>query len=192
MPRRAPHDTPVHGFAAVAGAGARILILGSMPGRASLAAKEYYAHPRNQFWPIVGNLFGFDPGLAYGDRLQVLQSAGIALWDVLASCVRPTSMDADIATDSIVVNDFAGLFREQTGITQVFFNGATAAECYRRHALPTLSSLRLKYYRLPSTSPAHAGMGLQQKLAAWQTVARVLAGQGVNDAEFRIWKDGRH
>lgn len=163
-----------------------------MPGRASLAAKEYYAHPRNQFWPIVGNLFGFDPGLAYGDRLQVLQSAGIALWDVLASCVRPTSMDADIATDSIVVNDFAGLFREQTGITQVFFNGATAAECYRRHALPTLSSLRLKYYRLPSTSPAHAGMGLQQKLAAWQTVARVLAGQGVNDAEFRIWKDGRH
>lgn len=159
------------GFTPVAAAPARVLILGSMPGAASLAAKQYYAHPRNAFWRILGEIAGAHPGLPYDERLTRLQARGIALWDVLRHCERPGSLDADIAPASMVANDFAGLFAVQPGITRVLFNGATAAQCFRRHVLPGLDAAllaRLTLVRLPSTSPAHAGMPFDAKLAAWR------------------------
>jgi hypoxanthine-DNA glycosylase len=97
------------------GSHARALILGSMPGAASLRAAQYYAHPRNQFWPIMGELVGADPALPYEQRLDRLTSAGIALWDVFARCEREGSLDAHIRDDTAVANDFAEFFRFPAG-----------------------------------------------------------------------------
>lgn len=163
--------THVSSFAPVADSSARVLILGSMPGVASLQAGQYYAHPRNAFWRLMGDLVGAAPSLSYPARLQRLQHAGIALWDVLQHCHRPGSLDADIATDSMIVNDFAGFLREHAGIDRVLFNGATADQCFRRRVLPALERAtvtRLTLIRLPSTSPAHAALPYADKLAAWQ------------------------
>lgn len=149
---------------------ARVLILGSMPGAASLAAGQYYAHPRNHFWPIMGRLFGAGPDLPYAKRVSRLKSSGIAVWDVLESCVRPGSLDADIEEGSIAVNDFAGFFDAHPGIGAVFFNGAKAEAAYRRHVLKGLPAAAgaLPALRLPSTSPAHAALSLDRKLALWE------------------------
>lgn len=150
---------------------ARVLILGSMPGVASLTAGEYYAHPRNTFWRILGDIAGATPDLPYAQRVALLRAHGLALWDVLQSCHRPGSLDADIAPESMVANDFTSFLARHPRIRLIAFNGATAEQCFRRHALPgldaaTLAALTLR--RLPSTSPAHAGMPYERKLALWR------------------------
>ncbi|MCD9028630.1 DNA-deoxyinosine glycosylase [Luteimonas sp. BDR2-5] len=160
------HD-PVRSFPPVARADARVLILGSMPGEASLSAGRYYAHPRNLFWPIMGALAGAGPDLAYAARIAKLQATGIALWDVIAECVRPGSLDARIRAGSVVVNDLPGFLARYPGISRICFNGATAETLFRRHVLPRLADAPT-LMRLPSTSPAHAAMGFADKLAAWR------------------------
>lgn len=162
--------TKVRSFPPIADAGARILILGSMPGLESLRAHQYYAHPRNAFWPIMGELAGAAPALPYEQRVLKLRAAGIALWDVLASCTRPGSLDADIAPDSIHPNDFAAFFRAHPHISRVYFNGTMAEQSFRKHVLPRLAHLPLQLQRLPSTSPANASLRLEQKLEAWKTI----------------------
>ncbi|MEK7747915.1 MAG: DNA-deoxyinosine glycosylase [Nitrospirota bacterium] len=132
--------TQIRCFDPIEDAKARVLILGSMPGKESLKRGQYYAHPRNLFWPILGELVGTKPALSYEERICVLQSAKIALWDVLALCTRPTSLDSDIEKDSLVCNDFASFFSRHKKITSVFFNGAKAQECYLRHGLPGLDT----------------------------------------------------
>ena len=149
---------------------ARVLVLGSMPGVASLAAGQYYAHPRNQFWPIMGALFGADPALPYERRLTLLTQAGIALWDVLASCERQGSLDAAIDVRSAQANDFAAFLDAHPLITRVCFNGALAATRFQRDVMPHVRALHMT--RLPSTSPAHAGMSAADKLAAWRQALR--------------------
>lgn len=141
-----------------------------MPGNASLAANEYYAHQRNLFWAFMGELIGAHPGLPYQERLRILRSSGIALWDVLGSCMRKTSLDSRIEAGSEVANDFQAFFLRHPDITHVFFNGAKAEQCFHKHVRPTLKSIQLQFQRLPSTSPANAGMSYQQKLLAWQAV----------------------
>jgi len=155
-------------FEPVVLAGARVLILGSMPGAASLAARQYYAHPYNQFWPIVAQLLGFDPALPYAERLTQLQRGGLALWDVLESCVRPGSLDSAIEHHSAVANDIPGLLRRHPTITRLCCNGGTAYAALRRHfgAHPLLQSVEVR--RLPSTSPANASWTRARKLAAWR------------------------
>ncbi|MSQ21271.1 MAG: DNA-deoxyinosine glycosylase [Betaproteobacteria bacterium] len=160
----------IQGFAPIANRNASILILGSMPGNASLAAGRYYAHPQNAFWRIMAALLRIDAGSPYRARTQVLKSAGIALWDVLQSCTREGSLDAMIDPDAEIANDFAGFFRTHRQVTRVFFNGAKAEACFKRHVLPVMGSAPLSYARLPSTSPAHASMPFERKLAAWQIV----------------------
>ncbi len=155
-------------FAPVLADDARILILGSMPGQASLRAEQYYAHPRNAFWPIMAALLDAGPDLPYQSRLQILLRQRIALWDVLASCDRPGSLDADIAAESVVVNDFGGLFQRCRGIERLLFNGATAERCFQRHVSAGVSAAIADQRRLPSTSPAHAGMPFGRKLELWR------------------------
>ena len=158
----------VSSFPPLAAPGARLLILGSMPGVASLQAQRYYAHPHNQFWPIMARLLGFDPGLPYAERCAALTAAGIAVWDVLQSCVRPGSLDADIDAASARSNDFATFLATQTQIRHILFNGGAAEALFRRHVLTTLPLTGISCQRLPSTSPAHAALRPDAKQAAWR------------------------
>jgi hypoxanthine-DNA glycosylase len=166
-----PH---IRGFPPIARADAVTLILGSMPSRESLRQRQYYAHPRNSFWPIMIELFGLE-SMDYAARTDRLSRSGIAVWDVLKTCFRSSSLDSDIDDRSITTNDFAAFYRGHPAITRVFFNGAKAETVYRRHVLPSLpaefSGLALR--RLPSTSPAHAGMTVADKLKAWRVIAAV-------------------
>jgi TDG/mug DNA glycosylase family protein len=162
----------IRGFPPIADDRAKLLILGSMPSKVSLARQQYYAHPRNAFWHIMGALFAAYPELAYAERKKILLQNGVAVWDVLASCRRLGSADGGIAMASIQTNDFDAFFRSHGGITRVFFNGATAEAVYNKRILPTLSRpyAILRYRRLPSTSPAFASMTLRQKIAAWRVI----------------------
>ncbi|MBI4350498.1 MAG: DNA-deoxyinosine glycosylase [Elusimicrobia bacterium] len=158
----------VRGFKPVVESAARVLILGSMPGRASLAAGQYYAHPRNAFRRLLGELLGFDPALPYAARLRLLKKNGIALWDVLGSCVRPGSLDSAIEKSSVVPNDLSAFLRRHPGIRRVLFNGSKAEECFNKYVLPSLPRAGLEFRRLPSTSPAHASKPYPEKLKAWR------------------------
>jgi hypoxanthine-DNA glycosylase len=162
----------VQSFAPVCGGTPRVLILGSMPGVASLRAGQYYAHPRNAFWPLMEALFGIRCGLDYAERTAALVRHGIALWDVLASCNRPGSLDASIDPASVRPNDIGGLVARYPTIETLFFNGQMAETVFRRHLLPALGeqAAGLVRCRLPSTSPANAGWSFERKLAAWQQV----------------------
>lgn len=164
-------------FPPVSTASAEVLILGSFPGEVSLAREQYYAYPRNGFWPIIGALFGFDPGLPYEERLDILKCNRIALWDVLSRCRRAGSLDTSIEKESIQINDFEQFFRDHRRVRWVMFNGQRAETEFRRHVL-SIDSIRkrnLELHRLPSTSPAMATLNLAQKTAAWQCVADCLA-----------------
>jgi hypoxanthine-DNA glycosylase len=157
------------GFAAVAAADARVLVLGSLPGTRSLQAQQYYAQPQNAFWKIMGALFDAGPDLDYAQRLQRLKSRSVALWDVLAAGQRPGSLDAAIVKSSVVVNDFAAFFAGHARLRLLCFNGKTAAALYARHVVPALAPefAAIDTVVLPSTSAAYAAMRFEQKLAQW-------------------------
>jgi double-stranded uracil-DNA glycosylase len=160
----------VHGFGPIASPGARLLVLGTMPGRASLLANEYYAHPRNAFWTIAGELFGFSSSAPYAERVAHLISRDVAVWDVLQLCTRETSLDSDIDESSIVPNDFGSFLSIHRKIRLIGLNGTTAARLYDRHVVPTLRPEHAAIPRvlLPSTSPAHARLSVAQKSRIWQ------------------------
>ena len=158
----------VSSFPPLSGPRARVLVLGSMPGKASLAAQQYYAHPRNAFWPIIEAVLGIGRDQPYALRCRQLVARDIAVWDVLQSCYRPGSLDADIDPASIMANDFVAFFSGHPRIRRICFNGATAQQVFRRQVLPSLPADHLPdMIRLPSTSPAHAGMRLEQKITEW-------------------------
>lgn len=163
----------LHSFEPIEDRNARILIPGSMPGRASLAAAQYYAHPQNVFWRIMAELLQFDAAAPYSAKLDALKSARIALWDVLHSCVREGSLDSMIERDTQTANDFQTFLCRHAKISQVFFNGAKAQACFKQQVLANLVNHSLSYARLPSTSPAHAALSYAQKLAAWRETLRL-------------------
>ena len=163
----------VYSFPPVVSHNSKVIILGSMPGEVSLKAHRYYAYPHNAFWRIMGELFGAGPSLPYQERLAVLDRAGIALWDSLRACTRPGSLDSTIRNEE--ANDFAALFASFPKITHVFFNGAKSEAAFRRHVLPMLTDPKHAFMRLPSTSPAHAGMTFDKKVENWRAVARALS-----------------
>jgi hypoxanthine-DNA glycosylase len=156
--------TRIRSFPPVADEHATILILGSMPGQRSLDKHEYYALPQNAFWKIIDNILGTKPD--YENRLSALKKAGIALWDVLHTCERKGSSDSEIRKET--PNDFASFFAQHPRITHVFFNGSKAEQSFNKFVMGKQKLPLLEFVRLPSTSPAHAGMRYDEKLKVWR------------------------
>jgi hypoxanthine-DNA glycosylase len=148
-----------------------VLVLGTLPGEESLRRQEYYAHPRNLFWPIIFGLFGETPAPDYAGRLGFLARRGIALWDVVAAGARLASADATIRGE--MPNAIDELAASHPGIRAIAFNGTTARRLHDRHFARRPD---LIYLPLPSTSPAHARLGLAEKLAAWTVLREILDG----------------
>lgn len=155
----------VRSFPPISAPDARILVLGSMPGAASLAAGQYYAHPHNVFWRIMGELVGASRDLPYQERTEVLRAHGIAVWDVLKSCVRPGSLDSNIRDE--VPNDFARFFADHPQLSHIGLNGGKAAASFKKHAARHCPE-HVIVTVLPSTSPAHAARTFAEKCALWR------------------------
>jgi len=169
------------GFPPIVDSGATVLVLGSLPSRKSLEASEYYAHPQNAFWRIMGEFFGAGPDVPYAKRTVLLKRNNIAVWDVLASSDRPGSMDSDIAIATAKPNDFASFLATYSKIRLVCFNGQKAARMFKDMVLSRHNELQsdLRYETLPSTSPAFAAMSFEEKLRKWSIVLQGSAGQNV-------------
>jgi len=149
-------------FPPLIGKEARVLILGSLPGKESLRKQEYYAHPRNAFWPILFQLFAGQFSTAYQARVDFAKSQHVALWDVCQSAIRPGSLDANIS--KVSANDIDGVLKNNPSITHVAFNGQKAAQLYDKYFE---RQAHLSYACLLSTSPANASYSFEQKLANW-------------------------
>ena len=149
-----------------------MLILGSFPSASSLAAQQYYAHPQNQFWRILGALLDQPlQDMDYAARVSAVQNAGIAIWDVFASCERAGSLDS--AIQNAVPNPLVKLQEWAPTLRRICFNGRTAARRIRE-----VEAMGFEAMVLPSTSPAHAGLSLKAKLEAWKTVAEKAREEG--------------
>jgi TDG/mug DNA glycosylase family protein len=159
-----------HCFPPISSPIAHTLVLGSLPGRKSLEMQQYYAHPQNAFWKLIGAIFDADGKLPYERRVKILTSRGIALWDVLAAAERPGSLDSSIVHATARVNDFRAFFREHPRLRRVLFNGRKAEQMFERFAKPALGAefSWIRFACLPSTSPAHAGMTFAKKLDSWR------------------------
>jgi TDG/mug DNA glycosylase family protein len=139
-----------------------VLVLGSFPSTASLVAQQYYAHPQNQFWRILGAVIEQPlKEMDYASRIAAVQAAGIAIWDVFATCERTGSLDSAIREAR--PNDLRALRTVAPALRRICFNGRMAAKRIRE-----VEAFGFEAVVLPSTSPAHAGMSFEQKLAAWQ------------------------
>ena len=160
-----PHARPpLQGLAAVAGPGTRLLLLGSFPGVASLAAQQYYGHPRNQFWPLLSAIWQLDLlALPYAERLAAMQGRGLGLWDVYASCRRQGSLDSAIRDAQ--PNDLAALAARLPQLQAIAHNGGESARAMR-----VTAALGRPVHRLPSSSPANASWSFERKRAAWAAV----------------------
>ena len=168
------HLSHIYSFPPLESPAARRLILGSMPGRASLSAQQYYAHPRNHFWHFMDLVLGVPEAAPYEERCRALVATDTAVWDVLKACTRSSSLDADIDESSIVANDFEAFLSAHPQVRCIYFNGAKAESVYRRYVLPGLPPplAGIASQRLPSTSPANAGIPFGTKLRQWQLITR--------------------
>jgi double-stranded uracil-DNA glycosylase len=162
---------PLHsvGFPPVIGVAPEILILGSLPGVASLNQQQYYAHRQNAFWRMLEALFQIEADAEYTVRCQQVKAARLAIWDVCHKAYRPGSLDSAITRNSVIANDINGLLALHPSIRLVAFNGNAAASLFNKHirlqhALTTIV--------LPSTSPANAGIPYAQKLEKWSALLR--------------------
>lgn len=160
----------IESFPPIAGPDAKVLILGSMPCGQSLLHQQYYAHPRNAFWPIMARLLGFSVDLPYPQRCEQLLHHGIAVWDVLKQCQRQGSLDTNIERHSEIINDLPQFLQRHPQIRLLGFNGLKAQQCFTR-AFLRADPRQLHLYStvlLPSTSPAHAGRSLETKFEIWR------------------------
>lgn len=154
----------IQGFDPISDPDAHILILGSMPGIASLEANQYYGHPRNAFWRIMGDVYGAGLERPYDERTTILKEQGVAVWDVLKLCHREGSLDSNIKEE--VPNDFASFFDTHPRIERVLLNGGMAARSFRKYV--GASCPGLVTIAVPSTSPAYAAMRFEEKLRRWR------------------------
>ncbi|MCP3687969.1 MAG: DNA-deoxyinosine glycosylase [Gammaproteobacteria bacterium] len=165
----------VHSFEPVIGHAPRVLILGSIPSVASLKFVQYYANPRNAFWPVMAELFDIDIDCDYPNRIKQVSKLPIALWDTIKACHREGSLDSSIQKDQLEANNIPVLLEEHPHIGLLAFNGAASEKYFNQLVKPVLpGGHELEFMRLPSTSPANAGMSFEQKLASWRQVLRYL------------------
>ena len=160
--RQAQPERLLHGLPPIIDSRARVLVLGSFPSTASLAAQQYYAHPQNQFWRILGAVIGQPlKEMDYAARIVAVQAAGVAIWDVFAACERAGSLDSAIREAR--PNDLRALQESAPALRRICFNGRMAAKRIRE-----VEAMGFEVHVLPSTSPAHAGMSFEEKLARWR------------------------
>jgi TDG/mug DNA glycosylase family protein len=162
-----PASGRLTGLPPVSGPAARVLILGSFPSRLSLEQGEYFANPRNRFWPLVEALFGIRADLPYAERVRLISSRGIALWDVVASCRREGSGDAAIRDP--VINDIPGFLRTHPSVGLIALNGSTAGHLFHRNLRQGIRP-ESKVITLPSTSPANARFTLPKLVEGWRVI----------------------
>jgi TDG/mug DNA glycosylase family protein len=169
LARDTPAARPKRSFPPIVDPQARVLVLGTLPGEESLRRQEYYAHPRNLFWPIVFALFDVAPPADYSARLAFVTAHRIALWDVCETGEREASADATIRRER--PNAIDALFADHPKIRAVAFNGTGARRLYDRHfnRRPDFT-----YLALPSTSPAHARIDFAGKLNRWAALRDLL------------------
>lgn len=157
-----------HSFPPVVDAHVRILILGSLPGKVSLAHSQYYAHPQNRFWLLMSDVIGMNLSiLNYSDRLQALLANGIGLWDVVADAHRQGSLDSNIRDH--VQNDLIGLVDNLPHLDAIAFNGGTAARLGLKKLCDCAKQYRI--IKLPSSSPAYT-LAYSEKLKTWQSMQK--------------------
>ena len=168
-------DVVKHGLGPIAARDARLFILGSLPGDASLAAQRYYAHPTNQFWRLLGDAID-EPlaGLDYEQRLERLAKRGVGLWDVVASAERAGSLDGAIRQAG--VNPIERLREDFPELRAIAFNGGTAARTGRK-LMGSASGIEL--IDLPSSSAANT-RPFADKAATWRKLGRFCS-SGVSD-----------
>ncbi len=165
----------VHSFEPVIGRKPRILILGSMPGVVSLQAVQYYANPRNIFWSIMAELFGIAIDCDYQQRIEQISHLPLALWDTIKACHREGSLDSNIQKHQLEANNIPSLLIQYSDIRLVACNGATSEKYFNQLVKPLLSvDHGIVIKRLPSTSPANAGMTFEQKLSSWKEILEYL------------------
>lgn len=158
----------IYGLPPILGAQPSLLILGSMPSVKSIAMQQYYAHPQNTFWRIMAQLLGFKLAESYRDNVAALTQNKVAVWDILAACERQGSLDSAIVSGTERLNPLNPLLMNNQSIITIGINGGAAYALFKRHHLSSLDVKRVKVVQLPSSSPAHAAMRLEQKQNAWR------------------------
>ncbi|MEE9336412.1 MAG: DNA-deoxyinosine glycosylase [Granulosicoccaceae bacterium] len=179
-------NTPsVQSFPAISQHDAKVLVLGSMPGVASLNEAAYYAHPRNAFWPIAIACFSDTlignvdlQQWSYEQRLRLLKDNQVAVWDVLAECVRPGSLDSAIDQKSVTLNPIMEFLDQHASIKRIVFNGKAANAMFSRHVEKAIdgkwASYDVELITMPSTSPAMAQLSLAEKFSVWNKALNVM------------------
>lgn len=157
-------------FAPVVDQRSKVLVLGTMPGVASQTAQQYYAHPRNAFWPIMQALFAIDSAADYATRLALLLEQRIALWDVYAECERQGSLDKAIDQKNARTNSLVELLLRYPSLQTLVFNGKLAYQTFQRDQAKQIGDNKIKLLVMPSTSPANAALKFEQKLASWRAI----------------------
>ena len=156
----------INSFPSISDKNSKVLILGTMPGIASLTLNQYYGHPRNAFWKLLFTLFNEPYSTDYEVRKKLVLTHNIALWDVLQTCVREGSLDSAIEQE--IPNDFTIFLASHPEIQKIFFNGQKAAKYFKKYVQV---SSHYQLVTLPSTSPANAGISFEEKLSIWKNVA---------------------
>lgn len=152
----------LHSFKPVVDRSSRVLVLGSMPGPEALRKGQYYGFEGNHFWTVIPAVLGLERPALYRDRIRLVKKAGIALWDVLASCERKSALDSDIR--NITLNPVPALIQKFPGIRAVFVNGGFAHKTFvKGHG-----DIGRPVFRMPSTSPANAATPVARKIAEWR------------------------
>lgn len=167
----------INGFPPISGITSKILILGSMPSEESLRLQQYYANPRNAFWPMLMSLLGYKADQEYSVGVEILKRHRVAVWDTLKSCVREGSLDSSIVGSTIEANDFSHFFQDHPNIKTVFFNGRKSQQVYQKKVLPFIPGkyAELRYFLLPSSSPAMASLTREEKIDQWKLIIETLS-----------------